>query len=97
MSTAGEALNPEVFRQFEKATGLQIMEGFGQSETTVALANLAGAIVIDKAFDHHIIKIIITQTSLEYSVLKTRADYPSFFWFVDIENCVIVYLIIICH
>ena len=42
MTTAGEALNPEVFRQFEKATGLQIMEGFGQSETTVALANLAG-------------------------------------------------------
>ncbi len=42
MSTAGEALNPEVFRQFEKATGLQIMEGFGQTETTVALANLAG-------------------------------------------------------
>ena len=42
ITTAGEALNPEVFRQFEKATGLQIMEGFGQSETTVALANLAG-------------------------------------------------------
>ena len=43
MTTAGEALNPEVYRQFEKATGLQIMEGFGQSETTVALANLAGS------------------------------------------------------
>ena len=42
MTTAGEALNPEVFRQFEDATGLQIMEGFGQTETTVALANLAG-------------------------------------------------------
>ena len=42
MTTAGEALNPEVFRQFEKATGLQIMEGFGQTETTVALANLIG-------------------------------------------------------
>ena len=42
MSTAGEALNPEVFRQFEAATGLQIMEGFGQTETTVALATLAG-------------------------------------------------------
>ena len=42
MTTAGEALNPEVYRQFEKATGLQIMEGFGQTETTVALANLAG-------------------------------------------------------
>ena len=42
MTTAGEALNPEVFRQFEAATGLQIMEGFGQTETTVALANLFG-------------------------------------------------------
>ncbi len=42
MTTAGEALNPEVFRQFEKATGLQIMEGFGQTETTVALANMVG-------------------------------------------------------
>ncbi|MBE6659719.1 MAG: cupin domain-containing protein, partial [Ruminococcaceae bacterium] len=42
MTTAGEALNPEVFRQFEAATGLQIMEGFGQTETTVALANLVG-------------------------------------------------------
>ena len=42
MTTAGEALNPEVFRQFEKSTGLKIMEGFGQSETTVALANLMG-------------------------------------------------------
>ncbi len=41
-STAGEALNPEVFRQFELSTGLKIMEGFGQSESTVIIANLAG-------------------------------------------------------
>jgi len=41
-STAGEALNPEVFRQFQLATGLKIMEGFGQSESTVIIANLAG-------------------------------------------------------
>ena len=41
-STAGEALNPEVFRQFEKHTGLQIMEGFGQSESTLIIGNLAG-------------------------------------------------------
>ena len=40
---AGEALNPEVFRQLEKQTGLQIMEGFGQSESTVIIGNLAGA------------------------------------------------------
>ena len=41
-STAGEALNPEVYRQFESATGLQIMEGFGQTETTCMIGNLVG-------------------------------------------------------
>ena len=39
---AGEALNPEVFLQFQKATGLSVMEGFGQSETTVMIGNLIG-------------------------------------------------------
>ena len=43
MTTAGEALNPEVYRQFERATGLQIMEGFGQSESTMIIGNLIGA------------------------------------------------------
>ncbi len=43
MTTAGEALNPEVYRQFEKATGLQIMEGFGQTELTLTIANLIGS------------------------------------------------------
>ena len=43
MTTAGEALNPEVYYQFEKATGLQIMEGFGQTELTLTIANLIGA------------------------------------------------------
>ena len=43
MTTAGEALNPEVYRQFEKATGLQILEGFGQSESTMMIGNMTGA------------------------------------------------------
>ena len=38
-TTAGEALNPEVFEQFKKATGLNIMEAFGQTETVLALGN----------------------------------------------------------
>ena len=42
MTTAGEALNPEVWRQFKKATGLRIMEGFGQTETTLTIGNLYG-------------------------------------------------------
>jgi len=42
MTTAGEALTPEVYRQFEKATGLQILEGFGQSESTMIIGNMTG-------------------------------------------------------
>lgn len=42
MTTAGEALNPEVYRQFEKATGLQILEGFGQTESTMIIGNMTG-------------------------------------------------------
>ncbi len=41
-TTAGEALNPEVFRQFEKATGLKIAEGFGQTEMTLGIGHLMG-------------------------------------------------------
>ena len=41
-TTAGEALNPEVFLQFEKSTGLRIHEGFGQTEMTLGIANLYG-------------------------------------------------------
>ena len=41
-TTAGEALNPEVFKQFEKSTGLRIHEGFGQTETTLSIATLNG-------------------------------------------------------
>ncbi len=41
-SMAGEALNPEVFRQFERETGLSIMEGFGQSESTLIIGNQVG-------------------------------------------------------
>ncbi|MCQ2379441.1 MAG: AMP-binding protein [Victivallaceae bacterium] len=39
---AGEALNPEVFNQFLKSTGLKVMEGFGQTESTAIIANLVG-------------------------------------------------------
>lgn len=42
LTTAGEALNPEVSRIFKEATGLTIMEGFGQTETTLSIGNLYG-------------------------------------------------------
>ncbi len=37
--TAGEPLNPEVINRFKEATGHDIFEGFGQTETTVILGN----------------------------------------------------------
>lgn len=39
---AGEALNPEVFKKFYEYTGIKLMEGFGQTETVLAVANLVG-------------------------------------------------------
>jgi acetyl-CoA synthetase len=38
-TTAGEPLNPEVYHAFLRGTGKRIMEGFGQTETVVILAN----------------------------------------------------------
>lgn len=39
---AGEALNPEVFNRFYEYTGLKLMEGFGQTESTVMIGNFYG-------------------------------------------------------
>lgn len=36
---AGEPLNPEIYNQFLKATGIRLFEGFGQTETVVTIAN----------------------------------------------------------
>ncbi len=41
-STAGEMLAPEVFRKFTERTGLTLCEGYGQTETTLLLANFNG-------------------------------------------------------
>ncbi|MDO4318582.1 MAG: AMP-binding protein [Lachnospiraceae bacterium] len=41
-TTAGEALNPEVYKVFKENTGLRVMEGFGQTETTLVIGNLYG-------------------------------------------------------
>lgn len=42
VATAGEALNPEIYEKFYKMTGMKIMEGFGQTETTLTIGNLKG-------------------------------------------------------
>ena len=42
VTTAGEAVNEEVCRRFQELTGLALMEGFGQTETTLTVGNLVG-------------------------------------------------------
>ena len=38
--TAGEALNPAVYEKFYEQTGIRLMEGFGQTETTMTLGTM---------------------------------------------------------
>ncbi|MDR0914365.1 MAG: AMP-binding protein [Oscillospiraceae bacterium] len=44
ISTAGEPLNAEVYNKMLEMTGLRLMEGFGQTETTLTLFNQVGTI-----------------------------------------------------
>jgi acetyl-CoA synthetase len=41
-TTAGEAMPPDVFHSWREATGLSIMDGFGQTETTLTICNMVG-------------------------------------------------------
>lgn len=43
LTTAGEAMSEDTYQAFKKVTGLSIREGFGQTETTLTLANLRDA------------------------------------------------------
>ena len=41
VSSAGEALNPEVSKRFTELTGLPLMEGYGQTESALLLGNFS--------------------------------------------------------
>lgn len=41
-STAGEYMSPDIFEKFKAATGLDVREGYGQTETALLLANYIG-------------------------------------------------------
>lgn len=41
VTTAGEMLAPEVFQSFTRRTGIPLREGYGQTETTLLMANFA--------------------------------------------------------
>ncbi len=46
-ATAGEKLAPEIFRSFYERTGVHIREGYGQTETTLLIANFADRPAVD--------------------------------------------------
>ncbi|MGI6261517.1 MAG: AMP-binding protein [Acutalibacteraceae bacterium] len=43
VTTAGEAMNPELIHRFRHDTGLTIREGYGQTETTMLVGTLVGS------------------------------------------------------
>ena len=45
-TTAGEALNPDLFKFWQDHTGLTIFEGFGQTETPLTVANLTNSVPV---------------------------------------------------
>ncbi len=59
---AGEALNPDVFNNWKKSTGISLMEGFGQTETTCTICNIRGMTPkpgsMGKPSPQYVIKII---------------------------------------
>ena len=46
-STAGEKLAPDVFDTFMKRTGIPLCEGYGQTETTLLMANMKGSTPVE--------------------------------------------------
>lgn len=64
-STAGEYLNPEIFRLFQEKTGLELHEGYGQTETTLLAANFKGMKAVDGS---------LGVPSAQYDVRLVRKD-----------------------
>ena len=75
--SAGEPLNPEVMRAFREGTGLEIHDGYGQTETGALTGSLAGADVREGSMGTALpgVNLRIDEGEL---VLETRSC-PTFF------------------
>ena len=78
MVAAGEALNPEVLRAWEQATGLQIRDGYGQTETGQLTGMPAGEAVRLGSMGKPLpgIDLVVDDGEL---VLATPLSDPTFF------------------
>jgi acetyl-CoA synthetase len=75
---AGEALNPDVIRVFQEATGVQIRDGYGQTETGQLTANPTGAPVKPGSMGRPLpgVELRVDEGEL---VLANPATDPTFF------------------
>jgi acetyl-CoA synthetase len=77
MVSAGEPLNPEVIEAFRRAIGLEISDGYGQTETGHVTGNLAGEAVRDGSMGRPLPGI---ETRVADGELQVRAaTCPTFF------------------
>jgi acetyl-CoA synthetase len=75
---AGEALNPEVLRAFQEGTGLQIRDGYGQTETGQLTGVPAGAEVRPGSMGRPLPGIALDVDEGELVLADPRTD-PTFF------------------
>jgi acyl-coenzyme A synthetase/AMP-(fatty) acid ligase len=75
---AGEALNPEVIRTFEETTGLQIRDGYGQTETGQLTSNPPGQPARPGSMGRPLPGVDLTTEDGELVLNDPRTD-PTFF------------------
>ncbi len=79
MVAAGEALNPEVLRAFKEGTGLEIRDGYGQTETGQLTGQAAGAAVRPGSMGRPLPGVDLTVSDEGELVLTDPATDPTFF------------------
>jgi len=73
---AGEPLNPEVYEKFKEFTGMQLMEGYGQTEVSVCIATLPW-MTWENRFPGMILKLSILTVRNAMSAKKAKSSLPS--------------------
>ncbi|MDN5790481.1 MAG: AMP-binding protein [Micrococcales bacterium] len=73
---AGEPLNPEVIARIEKAWGLMIRDGYGQTETTASIANTPGSALKPGSMGHPLpgVPVVLIDPLTDQPVTEPDAD-----------------------
>jgi acyl-coenzyme A synthetase/AMP-(fatty) acid ligase len=82
---AGEALNPEVIRTFRATTGIEIRDGYGQTETGQLTANPVGAAVRPGSMGLPLPGVDLRIEQSELVLASPRTDPTFFIGYVDGE------------